>query len=388
MSATAPSPSPDVQAVQVDSLTGLRGFAALAVVSVHASGRTDFDWFGIHGYGPVSLFVLSGFLLFSPWSRWTLGRSHRPVIRTFARRRLLRIFPAYLAVMLIVAVMLPVSQPVGFWGWVRALTLTGTFASDGLRPGLEQTWSLGTELTWYIALPFIGLLAGLVARRFGGRSAFNSTLVLLALSIPISVAWRIWTEVEDLGKEFTYSFWLPGFLVCFAGGAAVAHFLEGERAGLVDLSRVRSWFQNHWVLLAVVVVVVLVCNSALGGPTAYVPATFSERQVRFFCSTALALILLLAAVLSRPTSPQIRIMSSRFLTATGRWSYGIYLWHLPLIELIEDDFVHRTGFGGFLLWMSCIFAIAIPLGAATYAWVEKPAIEWSKRTRAAGRRKS
>lgn len=383
----APSASPDTQATQVDSLTGLRGFAALAVVAVHASGRTDFDWFGIHGYGPVSLFVLSGFLLFSPWSRWTLGRASRPVIRTFARRRLLRIFPAYLVVMLTVAVMFPLSQPNGLWGWVRALTLTGTFASDGLRPGLEQTWSLGTELTWYIALPFIGLLAGLVARRFTGRRAFNSTVVLLAVSIPISVAWRIWTEVEDLGKEFTYSFWLPGFLVCFAGGAAVAHYLEGERAGLVDLSRLRGWFQNHWVLLAVVTVVVLICNSALGGPTAYVPASFSERQVRFVCSTALALILLLAAVLSRPGSPQVRLMSSRILTSTGRWSYGIYLWHLPVIELIEDDFVHRTGVGGFFFWMTCIFAISIPLGAATYVWVEKPAIAWSKKTRPAARRK-
>lgn len=367
------------KAIQVDALTGLRGFAALAVVAVHASGRTDFDWFGIHGYGPVSLFVLSGFLLYRPWSVWALGRGTRPEVRTFARRRLLRIFPAYLVVMFAIAVMLPESQPNGPDGWLRAVTLTGTFASDGLRPGFEQTWSLGTELSWYVALPFLGLVAGLVARRRTPRGAFWSTLGLLALSIPVTIAWRIWTEVEDLGKEFTYSFWLPGFLVCFAGGAAVAHVLEGEKAGIVDLTRVRGWFQRSWLLFVVVVVTVLVCNSALGGPTAYVPATFSERQVRFGCSTLLALLLLAGAVLCRPTSWLPRVMSTRFLTAIGRWSFGIYLWHLPVIVLLEDDFVHRTGFGGFLLWMSCILAISIPLGAATYAWVESPAISWSKK---------
>lgn len=373
--------APAAPGTQVDSLTGLRGFAALAVVAVHASGRTDFDWFGIHGYGPVSLFVLSGFLLYRPWSRWALRLGAKPDVRTFARRRLLRIFPAYLVVMLAIAVLLPASQPNGLDGWVRAFTLTGTSASDGLRPGFEQTWSLGTELSWYVLLPVLGLVAGLVARRYEGRKAFYSTVVVLALSVPVTVAWRVWTEIEDLGKEFTYSFWLPGFLICFAGGALVAHFLEGEQAGLVDLTRIRRWFARSWMLLVVAVVVMVVCNSALGGPTAYVPATFSERQVRFVCSTVLALLLLLAAVLSRPRAPFERLMASRFLTAMGRWSYGMYLWHLPVIVLLEDEFVFRTGVGGFFVWMACIFAVSIPLGAATFAWVEEPAIAWSKRTR-------
>lgn len=370
---------------QVDALTGLRGLAALVVVSVHASGRTDYDWFGIHGYGPVCLFVLSGFLLYRPWSRWSLGAGGRPEIRSFARRRLLRIFPAYLVVMLAVAVMFPTSQPIGWDGWLRALTLTGTFASDGLRPGLEQTWSLGTELTWYAALPVLGYVGYVVARRLSGRRSFYAIVCLLALSLPVTIAWRVWTEVEDLGKEFTYSFWLPGFLVCFAAGAAVSHFLEGESLGLVDLGRARAWFTHSWVVLAVAVGLVALGNSALGGPTLYVPSTFSERQVRFVCSTLLAVVLLLAAVLSRPGAPAIRFLSSRFLTATGRWSFGIYLWHLPVIELLEDDFVHRTGIGGFFLWMGCIFAISIPLGAATYAWVESPAIAWSKRSRRGAR---
>lgn len=376
-----PGPSSAEKTAQVDALTGLRGFAALVVVAVHASGRTNFPEFGIHGYGPVSLFVLSGFLLYRPWSRWALGVAKRPNVRVFARRRLLRIFPAYLVVMLAVAVMLPASQPNGWDGWVRAFTLTGTFASDGLRPGLEQTWSLGTELSWYVALPVLGLLAGLLGRRLKGRRAFYSVVGLLALSIPVTVFWRVWVQVEDLGKEFTYSFWLPGFLICFAGGAAVSHFLEGEQVGLVDLSRVRSWLGHGWVAIALMVLIAGIGTSPLGGPVEYVPASFSERQIRFASSTILALLLLLACVLSRPNSLLVRFMGTRWMTATGRWSFGIYLWHLPVIVLLEDDFTLRTGVSGFLLWMTCIVAVSIPLGAATYAWVEKPAIAWSKRTR-------
>lgn len=386
-----PGPSSPSPAAQVDSLTGLRGFAALVVVSVHASGRTDFPEFGIHGYGPVSLFVLSGFLLFTPWSRWALGTAAHPKVGTFARRRLLRIFPAYLVVMLAFAVMLPASQPNGWDGWLRAFTLTGTLAGDGLRPGLEQTWSLGTELSWYVALPFLGLVAGLVARRLRDpRRAFWAVAGLLALSLPVTAAWRVWVNVtaDELSEKFTWNFWLPGFVVCFAAGAAVAHFLEGGRAGLVDLSGVRRWFSRTWLAVALVVLIAAIGTSPLGGPVEYVPAEFWERQIRFVSSTAVAVLLLLACVFSRPSSLVVRFMSTRFMTATGRWSYGIYLWHLPVIVLLEDEFTLRTGFGGFVLWMTCIFAVSIPLGAGTYAWVEKPAIAWSKRSRVtSGRRR-
>ncbi len=380
-----PGPSSTDRAAQVDALTGLRGFAALVVVSVHASGRTNFPEFGIHGYGPVSLFVLSGFLLFAPWSRWALGAATHPKVGTFARRRLLRIFPAYLVVVLAFAVMLPASQPNGWDGWLRALTLTGTLAGDGLRPGLEQTWSLGTELSWYVALPFLGLITGLVAFWSKNlRRTFWVVAGLLALSLPVTALWRVWVNAtaDELSEKFTWNFWLPGFLICFAAGAAVAHFLEGERVGLVDLSGVRRWFSRTWLAVTLVLLIAAIGTSPLGGPVEYLPAEFWERQIRFAASTAVAVLLLLACVFSRPSSVLVRFMSTRFMTAIGRWSYGIYLWHLPVIVLLEDEFTARTGFGGFLLWMTCIFAVSVPLGAGTYAWVEKPAIAWSKRSRA------
>ena len=69
-------------------LTGLRGFAALMVVLIHSAGQTDYPGFGVQSYGPVSLFVLSGFLLYRPWSSWAIAQASRPSVRTFSRRRL------------------------------------------------------------------------------------------------------------------------------------------------------------------------------------------------------------------------------------------------------------------------------------------------------------
>lgn len=365
----------------VDTLTGLRGFAALVVLVVHVSGRTDYPWLGIHGYGPVSLFVLSGFLLYQPWSRWALGVAERPALRTFLVRRLARIFPAYLVTLLVVAVVLPASQPLGADGWLRALTLTNTTSPTGLRPGMEHVWSLGTELSWYLVLPVLGVGVGAVARRCPPRGRTTVVVGLLLLSLPLTAAWRWLLEVQDLNSRFTWSFWLPGFLVCFLGGAAVAHVLQARAAGVARARHLVAAGRDHpWILLGTAVVVGGVGASSLGGPWDYVPATFTERNIRFASVTALALLLLVGAATTRPGSPLHRVLADRRLVAVGRWSYGVYLWHLPVIELL-DPVLPRSGPGGWLLLTSVTLAVSVALGAATFAWVEEPAIRWSRRYR-------
>ena len=65
---------------------GSAGLAALLVVLIHTSGVTEFDWLGLPTYGPVSLFVISGFLLYRPWARWSLGQARRPDLGQFVLR--------------------------------------------------------------------------------------------------------------------------------------------------------------------------------------------------------------------------------------------------------------------------------------------------------------
>src|SRR5690606_2367483 len=93
----------------------------------------------------------------------------------------------------------------------------------------------------------------------------------------------------------------------------------------------------------------------------------------------LAVSLLAISVFSGPQAPVVRFMSSRFMQATGRWSYGIYLWHLPLIVLLWEDVAFPTGWWGLAVWLVTVTAISTLLGAATYAWLEVPTMAWSKR---------
>jgi peptidoglycan/LPS O-acetylase OafA/YrhL len=127
---------PTAKIAQIASLTGLRGFAALMVVVLHVAVLTDYPWLGIPDYGPVSLFVLSGFLLFRPWARWALRTGTRPSVRTFAYRRVTRIFPAYLVVLLVVTLVYPPARPDGIGQWLRAMTLTWIYQSGDFRAAL------------------------------------------------------------------------------------------------------------------------------------------------------------------------------------------------------------------------------------------------------------
>lgn len=370
--------SPEARTAQIASLTGLRGFAALMVVLIHVAGMTDFKWLGLPDYGPVSLFVLSGYLLYRPWSKWGIRVAERPRIGTFAKRRLVRIFPAYLAVVLLLVLVYPPARPDGVDRWVQALTLTGIYVPGGLMPELFQTWSLGTELSWYLALPFMAALTGVLARSLPVRSGFWLTVGLIALSVPVSGLWRWWVESEDLGKYFTYGFWLPGYLFCFGAGAVVAHLVEGHRAGLVPLRRLRGWATDPWTLLVFALAVVLVGTSSMGGPAGWEYTTFAQHQVRIVAATLVAVTLLVIAVLGAPSAPLNRVLGTQWFNAIGRWSYGLYLWHLPVIYVLADYGQLPSGVAGLAAWLAIVLGVSLPLSAATYRWVERPTIAWSR----------
>lgn len=366
----------------IAALTGLRGLAALVVVVVHSSGATAYPWVGVHGYGPIALFVLSGFLLFQPWSKWMLAQAARPRLGTFLRRRVLRIFPAYLVTLTLVALVYPPSRPKGVDGWLRSLTLTQTTRYDGLRPGMEHTWSLSTELTWYVALPLLGAAVAMLVLRRGVRPMVAMTGLLVA-GLAVTVAWRVflYTQVDELAQRLTMPYWLPAFIVCFLGGAFVSHVLLTVRYGSAGSSPLHWFAARPWLVIAMVLVTAAIANSRLGGEWGWTLHTRQERSIRFAFTTLMALTLLVGVAAARPGTLLQTAFSSRVMVAIGRWSYGIYLWHLPVREIFIANMDIPSGPAGLIIWLGLQLAIAVPLGAATYAFVERPAIAWSKRGR-------
>lgn len=347
---------------------------------VHGAGLTDYPWMGLQAYGPIALFVLSGFLLIQPWSRWMVGAGEKPAIETFIRRRAWRIFPAYLVVLAVTALVLPTSRPLGADGWVRALTLTNSYGADGLRPGLEHTWSLGTELTWYAAVPLVAIAVAKAGRDRFTLDPVRPMLIAVLISLGVSVTYRYYVmyEVHDFGRLITMPLWLPAFIVCFMGGAAVAHMLIAEQHGKASNKRLHWFADRPWLVVVLAVGCALIGNSSLGGAWTFAPATFEEILIRTTACTIIALALLIGLAAGDKRSFLSRMFSARWLVATGRWSYGIYLWHMPAMLLLAREVTIPQGFLGLGIWMAILLTVSVPLGAATYAFVERPAIAWSK----------
>ncbi|WP_114422649.1 acyltransferase family protein [Nocardioides houyundeii] len=373
---SAPTPPGSEREYQVASLTGMRGFAALMVVLIHTSGRTQYPWLGIHGYGPIALFVLSGFLLYRPWARWTLGVAGRPSVSSFAIRRAARIFPAYWVVLFVWMFVYESAVPGSWTQSVKHLALVSSMGFWTLPRGLEQTWSLGTELTWYVALPFLAAAVFYLVRRLPARISLTGHVLVLLAGAPISLVWTLWVDHNSLVDQ---QMWLPAFIGCFSLGALVGLVLEAERAGFIDISRGRRLMGDPFLLPGLALVFVMVGASEWGGPDDFTRLTLAEELVRDWTSIGLAVCLLVISIFSGPRAPVVRFMSSRFMQAMGRWSYGIYLWHLPLIVLLWEDVAFPTGAWGLAVWLVTVTGISTLLGAATYAWVETPTMAWSRR---------
>ncbi len=76
----------------------------------------------------------------------------------------------------------------GVGDWASALTLTDIYVRDGLRPGMTQMWSLATEVSFYVVLPLLMLLAG--ATR-GRRPTTRRVALLAAALVLVNVAWTL-----------------------------------------------------------------------------------------------------------------------------------------------------------------------------------------------------
>ena len=169
-------------------LEGPRGVGFLSVVLVHvavhfspgvlAATRIDFL-----GQALTFFFALSGFLLYMPYVR-ALGQGREmPKVTDYLRHRLLRIFPAYLAIFLFANFVLRavyVENPLNV-GWANSseatgvitrplelianLTLTQTLFPGTLQTGINPSWSLTTEWGFYLAVPIIGAALFLFAKR-------------------------------------------------------------------------------------------------------------------------------------------------------------------------------------------------------------------------------
>jgi peptidoglycan/LPS O-acetylase OafA/YrhL len=304
--------------------------------------------------GVALFFVLSGFLLYRPWANAVAARKVRPSTRVYARNRALRILPLYWTIMLVLVLTVQrglldrPAQAIGDFFFLQN-SVPGWEPVDGFSGfGISPAWSLCVEVVFYVSLPLLGWIA------YKNRNAWTPVIGMALLGIAAKIA----GGVAGLGAVWSMSF--PVHADWFACGMAVA---------CLHVTRERL---PRRVLLAGAVLVGLAATKIqsvglLG---------FTDAQSLM----AVASAMLLAVVVFSPGRARlVRLLETRPLLTAGVWSYGIFLWQVPVIAYVRDHGLTRPGAGGFAFNLLLVAAVTVALSAVTYRLVDAPALRWKKR---------
>lgn len=358
-----PAPVAPAPFAHLPALDGLRGVAVALVVAYHLFPDVVPGGF----LGVDVFFVLSGFLITS-----LLVREHESTggvaLGRFYVRRLRRLTPALVLVIAALSVYAVVAAGPGELDRLRAhgiaslgwfanwrFILDGTTYADvvaGASP-LRHMWSLAIEEQFYLVFPFSVLGIAAVV----GRSRLRTTLLwTAALGALASAVWMAVVSGSSTGIERAYfgtDTRAHGLLVGVALGAALAGVPPtADRLGRGG----GRWLARLAPVAAAAVVVVVF--------------TTSQSDGWLYRGGFLAVAIGVAAVIGVCGSEGAvaRGLRWRPLVLLGVISYGVYLWHWPVIVLVDTE---RTGLAGLPLAMVQL-ALTLVVSVASYVLVERP----------------
>lgn len=349
------------------AVEGMRACAAIGVVITHVAFQTG-NTGGVSGrlLGRFDLavavfFALSGFLLWRGHAAAERGLRHRPPTGHYLRSRLVRIMPGYLVAVIVILILMPDTNA-NLTVWLANLTLTQIYVPLTLTSGLTQMWSLSVEVCFYLALPVLALLA----RRLPVGARIPAVIALAVASL----AWGLIPFDPPYGVNPLN--WPPAFFSWFAAGIVLAE-LSVSRVGWAHrLARRR-------LLMAVLALgAFVVAASPLAGPEGLTPGTVGQFAVKITMGAIVAGALLAPLVLDAPDTAH-RVLGSPVMVTLGRWSYGLFVWHLAALAMVFPvmGYFPFNGHLPVVLALTLVFGFAI--AAVSYALVESPCREALRR---------
>jgi peptidoglycan/LPS O-acetylase OafA/YrhL len=310
------------------NVQALRAVAVLMVVTFHFWPEQVKGGFA----GVDVFFVISGYLITSHLAREVDG-SGRISLRRFYARRLRRLLPAALTVLLVSAAAAFLVLPVSTWpqtfteitasalyveNWVLAAASVDYFAAENAATTAQHYWSLSVEEQFYLVWPLLLLVAAVVTR---GRPARRRAVMagVLAVVFVLSLAYSIAAPTSN--PEATYFSTLSRAWEFGAGGllalTAAVWVGRSTRRGTAALLAVLSWAG----------LAVIVASAFLLDETRLFPG-----WVALFPVAGTVAVIAAGMPAGRlSTAPLLRLRPVQFV---GDISYSLYLWHWPVLVFV------------------------------------------------------
>ena len=347
----------------IPAIDGLRAFAVFAVMLYHMG--LPFAKGGL--LGVTVFFVISGYLitglLTAEWE--STGTINLP---QFWLRRIRRLFPAIVLVIAVTAAVLSFASPLLltkmrpdiipglFWfeNWWYIIRDLSYFEAAGAPSPLTHFWSLAIEEQFYLVWPI--LLLGVFKVGAHKKIVRRACLVLAAISaIAMAVMYdpagdpsRVYYGTDTRAFSLLIGAWLsfawPGAQLTEEGTRSVPN----RSVTLLDIAGLAAF-------LGIVAMCIFISGYA----------DFMYYGGLVLCSALSAVVI---AVLAHPRSFLARVFALKPFVWIGQRSYGMYLWHFPIIELLQPR--NATA----LPWWIYLVVIALTIGIAhlSYEFVETP----------------
>ncbi len=349
----------------ITSIDGLRAFAVIAVILYHLN--VPFAQGGL--LGVTVFFVISGYLITGLLTaEWESSGSIN--LLQFWLRRIRRLFPAIVAVIVVMAALFALLSPVlltkmrpdilpglfwfeNWWYIVRGISY---FDAIGAPSPLSHFWSLAIEEQFYLVWPI--LLLGMFKAKVGEKGVRRVCLVLAVVS---ALAMALLFDPHGDPSRVYYGTDTRAFSLLI--GAWLSFIWPGtqlteESTRDVSASSVRMLDLAGLVAFIGIILMCVFVNGL---------SDFMYYGGLFLCSILTAVVI---AALSHPRSQLARIAAWGPFVWVGQRSYGMYLWHFPIVLLFAQLFnVH----GVYPWWFDLlVIAIVCAVSAASYAFIENP----------------
>lgn len=299
------------------ALDGLRGIAILLVILYH-----NFNFIEYFNYGWLGVdlfFVLSGFLITDILLHTVHGENY---FKNFYARRVLRIFPLYYLSLILFILILPAIpgfplnmqyyQSHQFWFWTYLQNWTLVFSQDGDTTALGHFWSLAVEEQYYLLWPFVILMI-----RDPRKVLALCILLLIGIIVSRYFIWVNRDTIPPYERLFLFTR-VDGILV----GAMLASLL------VINRSILRKYFTYFLIILTL---------------ANYIFYFLKQNQDPDFPSWAIAGFTTFSFLFGMLTYEAIegkwtllnRFLSNPVLRTMGKYSYGFYIFHWPILLLTK-----------------------------------------------------
>lgn len=367
----------------IPQLDGLRGLAILSVMIHHFTilqPNSPFEkgitWALHHGGHGVDLFfVLSGFLI----TGILLDSKGQPgYFQKFYMRRTLRIFPLYYAFITFFLWIAPrflnavpdiqtdLLSAQTHWPWYYLYASNFWIFLKGFyyNGGIDISWSLAIEEQFYLLWPLLvwRLKPSVLAKVCCGLlvAAFLSRFMLPMMGYSF-----LQTNVFTLAR-------MDGL----AWGAIISILVRSSQAA----DSLKKFLTPAFLITEVLAFGTLFAGKVLGADP-FLTSSFGFSLIILLCAQMLILIL------RAPShSGLYRFFSSKFLTFFGKYSYAMYLFHIPAGAIVRQFMLNAEAFQtlpGFpLLWQFLFYALGIlcviPPALLSWHLLEKPVLSLKK----------